>query len=122
MKINFNWKVIIPSLIILIFVFVAIQKSSSETDLKKNGVIVYAIIQDVLPSGKQTASPSFKCKFNFEGKEMTLISNSSIKGNILSYAGRTYPALYSKNTNSLVLLITDEDYKKYGIKDEGILK
>ena len=111
MKNNFNWKVIIPSLIILILFLVAILNYISEQDLKKNGIIVHALIQEVLPSGKATAIPGFKCTFNFEGKEMTLISNSSISGNILSYTGKTYPALYSKKTNSLVLLITDEDYK-----------
>ena len=122
MKINFIWKVIIPSFIILIFFLVAIQNYISEQDLKKNGIIVHSLIQEVLPSGKATASPGFKHAFNFEDKEMTLISYSSIRANILSYAGKTYPALYAKKTNSLVLLITDEDYKKYGIKDQDILK
>lgn len=117
MKINLNWKVIIPSFIKLIFLLAGIQNFISKQDLKKNGVLFEAKIQDVLPSGKATVSRSFKCKFNFEGKEMILISNSSVRGNILSYVGKTYPALYSKNTDSLILLITNTDYKKYVIKD-----
>lgn len=122
MKIHLNWKVIVSSFIILLFVIVGIQRYISQRDLRRNGVIVNAIIQDVLPSGKATASPSFKCKFIYNGQEMILISNSSIKGNIFSYIGKSFPALYSVKTNSLRLLITKDDYDEFEIEYPDSLK
>ncbi len=122
MKNHINWKLLISCFIILIFVFVGIQRYISQRDLKKNGTIVYATIQDVLPSGKATASPSFKCRFFFKGKEKVLISSSSIKGNIFSYLGKSFPALYSSKTNSLRLLMTKDDYLEFGIDYPDSLK
>lgn len=110
------WKIMIPLAILLIFVWVAIWKYEERSDLRKNGVLVEALIIDVLPSGKATASPSFKCEFRFNGKKKIAISNSSIKGDIFSYLGKNYPALYSERTNTIRLLMNRDDYEKYNRK------
>lgn len=116
------WKIIAPLVILLIFIWVAIGKYEGNSDLRRNGVLVEALITDVLPSGKATASPSFKCEFRFKGNTITAISNSSVEGSIFSYVGKKYPAIYAERTHTLRLLLTRADYDKFRIPYNDDLK
>lgn len=108
-------KYLIPTLIVLIFTTVAIQRCQAINDLKENGVLVNVTIVDYLGSmkGGSGADPSFKCNFLYKGQRRSLISSSSVKAKAFSYIGKSFPALYSERTNTLRLLMTTEDFSEF---------
>src|SRR5688572_20150039 len=111
-------KYLIPFLVVLIFITVGVQHRLANNDLEKNGMIVNATIVEYLGStkGGSGANPSFKCSFPYKGHLQSLITSSSVKENAFSYIGKSYPALYSERTNTLRLLMTPEDFSKFGRK------
>jgi hypothetical protein len=112
-RVRYEYLVMIGLLIF--FIVLIIQNHNEDNDLKINGKIVHAKIVNYLGSSKGAGGrkPSFKCEFEFNGEKKILISSSSILSNGISYVGKTYPALYSAKTNSLRLLITEQDYRMY---------
>ena len=111
-------KYLIPISIVLIFVYFGIQNFQATNDLKKNGIMVNATITEWLGSSKGGSgdNPNYRCEFTYKGGRKSLISQSSVKSKTLSYIGNTYPALYSEKTNTVRLLMSEEDYKAYNRK------
>lgn len=116
--------VIVPFAIISIFVFVYAQKCVQNNDIKENGVLVYATILEYLGAtkGGSGSNPNYLCRFTYNGEIRTLISPSGIKSEGQSYVGKIFPALFSSKTNSLRLLITEDDYVEFGIEYPDSLK
>lgn len=115
---SFKAKYLIPIVIILIFVYAGIEHMRATNDLEKNGIIVNATITDWLGStrGGSGSNPKYRCEFMYKGESKSLISLSSVKSKGLLYIGRTFPALYSEKTNTVRLLMNQEDYKKYNLE------
>jgi hypothetical protein len=114
----FKVKYLIPTVMVLIFVYFGIQRFISVKDLEKNGIMVNATITDFLGSAKggSGSNPNFCCEFMYKGERKSLISQSSVKSKAFSYIGRTFPALYSAKTNTVRLLMNEEDYEDYNRK------
>ena len=93
-------------------------------DLKQNGVIVNVRIMELLgPTKRRCYDPSFRCEFEYKKEHKNLISPSSIRKDAYSYVGQLYPALYSEKTNTLRLLLTEEDFQEYDQKyPDSLLK
>lgn len=117
-------KYLIPILVALVFVYFGIQHFRTTKDLKKNGIIVNATITDFLGSAKggSGSNPNFRCVFMYKGERKSLISQSSVKSKGLLYVGKTFPALYSEKTNTVRLLMNQEDYDMYNREYPDSLK
>ena len=96
--------VIFASSIILIYF-----KCREADDLRKNGVIVKAKIVKVLSPYKGGVYYSFYCEFEYQGVKRKAISISKIQKEADTFLGKSFPAIYSNNTNTLRLLITSDD-------------
>lgn len=98
-----------------IFIYLGIQPNKATNDLKTNGVIVNARIIDFLGSGQggSGANPDYLCEFTYKNEDKRMISTSRVKERGSSYVGKTYPAIYSEKTNTLVLLMFEEDFEYY---------
>ncbi len=124
MKKLFKTNIIVPFVIVLIFVLVFVQRCFRDYDVRLNGILVNATIVEYLGStkGGSGVNPNYLCRFKYQGKDRTLISPSGIKSEGQSYVGKTFPALFSSKTNSLRLLITEDDYVEFGIDYPDSLK
>ena len=91
-----------------------------EADLKKNGVVVQVTILSVNPGGK--SGGGFQCLINYQGESFERPSGTSVKQGRYSFVGKHFPGMYSRNTNTLKILITPEDFEKYNIPFPDSLK
>jgi len=96
-----------------LFVAVIILRNNDQNDLKKKGVIVQAKILRVNFGGK--VSGGFNCVINYKNKEKELPSVSSLQRGKFYFIGKTFPAMYSPNTDILEVLITPSDFEKFNL-------
>jgi len=89
-------------------------------DLKHNGVIVTTKILNVNSGGKMPGG--FNCLVKYNGKLFERPSGTSIYRGRFDFVGKTFPAIYSPNTNSLKILITPGDFEKFNIPFPDSLK
>lgn len=90
-----------------------IARNLNQDDLKKNGVIVQAKIVRVNFGGK--LSGGFNCLIDYKGEHIELPSSSSLKRNKFNFVGKTFPAMYLPSNETLEVLITPVDFKKFNI-------
>lgn len=96
----------------LLILFI-ITRNKNQDDLKQNGILVSAKILGVNYGGK--VSGGFHCLIKYKSEEMEMPSRSSLKSGKYDFVGKTFPAMYSPNTNTLEILIAPVDFEKFNI-------
>jgi hypothetical protein len=98
---------------VVLFIGLIMWRKEKQDDLKMNGVIVQAQIIRILAGGK--TGGGFQCLFKYNDKKIMRSSPCSFQGGKLDFLGKTFPAMYAPNTNTLEILIAPEDFKKFNI-------
>lgn len=99
---------------------VIIWRNINQSNLKKYGVIVEARIERVNIGGK--VSGGFQCAISYKDEKKEMPSPSSIKKGNFYFVGKTFPAMYLPETNTLEILITPVDFEKFNIPFPDSLK
>jgi len=86
--------------------------NSSTKELKKNGILLNAVITDIKPAYR--GSPSYEYRFSFGGKFHSEVDAVGIK-KLNSFIGKSFPIIFSPKTENSELLMTSEDFKKFDI-------
>ena len=107
----------ISILITIAFLLFGIRSRRIENEIQYNGVIVTAKIVEYLPTVKGMQSANYLCEFTFNDSVRRLVSPSSVKSNRSDVVGKSFPALFSDRTNTLRILIYDEDFERYNVVD-----
>jgi len=99
--------------VIILFIGIIIWSNSIDDDLKKNGVLISAKILGVNLGGK--TSGGFHCLIIYKNQVIERPSSSSLTYGKFDFVGKTFPAMYSPNTNTLEVLIAPVDFEKFGM-------
>ena len=102
--------VIIGLTLLLAFI---VYRNKNQRDLKINGTLLSARITGVNLGGK--TSGGFDCLLSIKNKIIETTSPSSLKRGKFDFIGKTFPAMYSPNTNTCEILITPIDFEKFNI-------
>jgi len=95
--------------VIILFIGIIIWSNSIDDDLKKNGVLISAKILGVNLGGK--TSGGFHCLIIYKNQVIERPSSSSLTYGKFDFVGKTFPAMYSPNTNTLEVLIAPVDFE-----------
>ena len=103
---------IIFGILFILIAFAIVNQLWKKNDLKSDGIIVNAVIIDMLVPTKGV--PSYQYKFVYNGKVYTDDNNRGIQTKYF-FIGKTFPAMFSPKTGNSELLMTPEDFKEYGL-------
>jgi hypothetical protein len=100
-------------IIVIIFIFLTIYSiNRTNTELKKNGIIVNATITDVIYPSKDISE--FQYIFYYQGKKYTDEGATGIQTKWL-FIGKSFPALFSPKTGNSELLMPPKNFEKYNV-------
>ena len=101
------------SIFFSIIILVVILRITSQSDLKKNGLLVSAKITQVKIGGKTAGG--YLCEFTYAGKIKESFTPTTVKHDRYDLIGKTFPAMYSPKMETLEILITPTDFDKFNI-------
>ena len=107
-------------IVLSLFFLVIWGRSCSQTDLKKNGIIVNAKVVTVHVGGK--GGSSLDCEFYYKNEKHEASSPFTYLHNPYDLTGRIFPAMYSPKSSAFEILITYEDFSKFSMKVPDSLK
>ncbi|HEU5053030.1 MAG TPA: hypothetical protein VFT78_07945 [Hanamia sp.] len=96
-----------------LIIFSIVIRIIDQKDLKTHGVLVESKIIRVNAGGK--TGGGFQCIIKYKNKNKVLSSPSSLIYGKDFFVNKTFPAMYSPNTDVLEILITPTDFEKFNI-------
>ena len=101
------------SIFFSIIILVIILRNTSQSDFKKNGLLINAQIIKVVIGGKPAGG--FLCRFTYNDEVKENSTPTSLKKGYFDMIGKTFPAMYSPKMGSFEILITPTDFEKFNI-------
>ncbi|RYG11440.1 MAG: hypothetical protein EOO07_20595 [Chitinophagaceae bacterium] len=98
--------------IFLLIICAVVFNQHKSKELKKNGIMLTAEILEIVLVTK--GSPTYKYKFMYNDQQFLGESSTGVK-KLNFFIGKKFPVIFSPGTLNSELLISPQDFKKFGI-------
>lgn len=109
-----KWNIAGWSVVIIFISWILLSGKEERDNLTKNGIIVNAMIVDVVLGAKGMNS-DLVCEFEYKGKRYKRSSRNTFCGHASALIGKVFPAVFLPGTKDFEVLITRDDFMNFNM-------